>query len=122
MPPVEPGRPANRSYISNSEGAFDVNGAPFYNDNNQDISEQFNVLRFSGEYTVTAGDATANASTIPTGLTTVSMALVQVVDSGDRVLTSDADITWSAGNIVVADGATYNTTAGYKIRWFASGV
>ncbi|HJY21668.1 MAG TPA: hypothetical protein VJ279_02215 [Hanamia sp.] len=75
-----------------------------------------------GEYTVTAGDATANAATIDTGLTTVESAIVQVVDSGNNVVTSDADVTFADENIVVADGATYNTTAGYKVRWSAFGV
>jgi hypothetical protein len=120
--PVETGRPRNRSFISNNEGAFTLNGAPFYNDAGVNISGVFESVAYAGEYTVTAGDATANAATIATGHTTVAVAVAQVVDSGDRVVTSDADITWSAGNLVVADGGTYNTTAGYKVRWIAFGV
>lgn len=36
-------------------------------------------------------------------------------------VTSDADITWSGGNLTVADGSTYNTVAGQVVNWIASG-
>lgn len=120
--PVESGRPVGRSFISNNEGAFTLNGAPLYNDAGVDISGTLESVAYAGQYTVTSDDATANAATIATGHTTVAVAVAQVVDSGNNVVTSDADITWSAGNLIVADGGSYNTTAGYKVRWIAYGV
>jgi hypothetical protein len=74
-----------------------------------------------GTYTVTAADATANSSTIKTGLTSIGAKIVQVLDSGNNVVTSDADVTVSGGNIVVADGSTYNTTAGYIVNYIVIG-
>lgn len=75
----------------------------------------------SGEYTVTSADASANASAIVTGLKSIDSVIVQVKSSGNNVLTSDADITHSGGTITVADGSTYNTTAGYIVSWLAVG-
>lgn len=75
----------------------------------------------AGEYTITSGDATANLATIASGLSSIASVLVQVIDAGNNVVTADADVTVSAGNIVVADGATYNTVQGYKVRWIAVG-
>lgn len=120
--PVESGRPRNRSFISNNEGAFTLNGAPFYNDAGVDISGTFDLQERAGNYTVTAGDATANAAVIATGLTTITTAIVQVTSSAGAVLTSDAVVTFSSGNLTVGDGSTYNTVAGNLIRWIAYGV
>lgn len=78
-------------------------------------------LLASGAHTVTAGNASANSATIATGLTSIASMVVQVLDSGNNVVTADADVTASGGNLVVADGATYNTTAGYVIHWLAFG-
>lgn len=74
-----------------------------------------------GSYTVQTADATANTLTIPSGLTSIASVVVQVIDAGNNVVTADADVTISAGNIVVADGATYNTVAGFIVRWVAVG-
>lgn len=75
----------------------------------------------AGEYTMDGTDDTNGFATIATNLTTISTAIVQVVDSGDNVVISDADITWSGANITVADGGTFACTSGYKVRWFAFG-
>jgi hypothetical protein len=74
-----------------------------------------------GQYTVTAGDATANLVNITTGLDDTSLANIAVtVSRAGSIVTSDAVITEpSAGVIRVADGSTYNTTAGDIITWFA---
>lgn len=75
----------------------------------------------SGSYTVTAGDQTATAATIPTGLTTVSGQIVQILRSNVDVQ-SDAAITHSGGNVVVTHGAaTYTLTAGDVVNWIAYG-
>jgi|GEM_PF-2171737 len=74
-----------------------------------------------GNHTVTSGEATANTVTIATGLATVSSAQVQVVDASNKVVTADAVVSFSAGNITVADGTTFNLTAGYVIRYLAVG-
>jgi len=81
-----------------------------------------NVAIRASVTTVSAGQATANAAVIATGFTTVTSAIVQVLRSGVDV-TADAIITFSGGNVSVADGgATYNTTAGDKITVLAFGV
>lgn len=74
-----------------------------------------------GQYTVTAGDATANLVNITTGLADTSLANIGVtVSRSGSIVTSDAVITEpSAGVIRVADGSTYNTTAGDIITWVA---
>lgn len=60
--------------------------------------------------------------TIPMpGLRTVKGAIVQVLDSGNRVVTSDADVTFSGGNVVVADGGTFSLADTYIIHVFAWG-
>lgn len=76
--------------------------------------------QITGSHTITSDEATANAVVIDTGLDTVSGAIAQVLNAGN-VATSDADITWSGGNVTVADGSTYNTVAGYVINWIAWG-
>lgn len=74
-----------------------------------------------GFYTVTAGDATANLVNIVTGLADTTVANIAVtVSRAGSIVTADAVITEPApGTIRVADGSTYNTTAGDIIAWFA---
>lgn len=74
----------------------------------------------SGSHTVTAGEASANAVAIDTGLSTITSAIVQVLNAGN-VATSDADVTWSDGILTIADGSTYNTVAGYVINYIVAG-
>lgn len=79
------------------------------------------ILFASGSHAITAGEETANSVTIATGLTSITTVIVQVVDSGNNVLTSDADVSTSSGNLIVADGSTYNTAETNVIRWIAVG-
>jgi hypothetical protein len=73
-----------------------------------------------GTYTVTSDDDTANTKTIATGLSTISSANVQVLRT--NVAMYSETITYSAGNITVADnGATYVLTTGDVINWIAVG-
>lgn len=74
-----------------------------------------------GFYTVTAADATANLVNIVTGLADTSLADIAVtVTRSGSIVTADAVISEpSAGTIRIADGSTYNTTAGDIIAWFA---
>lgn len=77
--------------------------------------------RAAGTHVTTSGEAGANTLTIATGLAHITSAIVQVLDAGNNVVTTDADVTWSAGNLTIADGATYNTVAGQVINWEAFG-
>lgn len=78
-----------------------------------------------GTHTVTSAQASANTSIIDLSdaMKVVEGGVVQIVDSGNNVVTSDADITFggTAGTLTVADGSTYNTTAGYLIRYVVWG-
>lgn len=78
-------------------------------------------LTVGGRLTTSAAQASANTIVIATGLGTIQGAIVQVVDSGNNVVTSDADVTFSAGNLTVADGSTYNTVAGQIVNWLVWG-
>lgn len=72
-----------------------------------------------GSHVATAGEATANAAAIDTGLGAVTNFIVQIY-RGDVQLNLDQDISVSAGTITVADGAsTYAVTAGDVINWWA---
>lgn len=75
-----------------------------------------------GSVTISAAQASANSVSIAHGLTTPASWIVQVVDTGNNVVTSDADVTLSGANLIVADGSTYNTVENYIIRWIAFGV
>lgn len=75
----------------------------------------------AGKHTVTSWQASANAATFASGLTTVSGYIVSVLRSNVTV-TSDAVITESNGTISVADGSTYNVTENDVIHWIAVGV
>lgn len=72
--------------------------------------------------TISAGQAAANAVAITTGFSTIAAAFVMVLDTGNNVVTSDADVTISGGTLTVADGSTYNTVEAYKLHWIAVGV
>ena len=74
-----------------------------------------------GSHSTTAGEASGNTLSIATGLSSITTAIVQVLNSGNNVVTTDADITFSAGTIVVADGSSYNTVEGQIIKWIAIG-
>lgn len=73
-----------------------------------------------GTYTMVAGDATANLKDITTGLTTITGLSLLVLRAGVNVL-GDAVVTVTAGVVRIADGSTYNTTAGDVVRWVATG-
>lgn len=74
-----------------------------------------------GEHVITAGEATAGLVDIVTGLDDLTLSRSSISVWNDTTLaTSDAVITESAaGTIRVADGTTYNTVAGYVVRWMA---
>jgi hypothetical protein len=115
----------NRWYADQS-GNLHLNGGSLFDASENDVKNVVSgtaagVKVAAGEYTTTSDDATANTLTITTGLTAVTYAVVQVVNSGNNVVTSDADVTFATGTIVVADGSTYNTVAGQKVRWIAFG-
>lgn len=72
-----------------------------------------------GLYEVIADDDTANTKTITTGLSTITSATIQVLRA--NVALYGETITFSAGNITVADGSPYVLTTGDVIRWIAIG-
>lgn len=73
-----------------------------------------------GQHTATAGEATANAMVIDTGMTGISAQIVQILRAGN-VATSDADVTVDGGELTVAVGASYSVTAGDVVNWIAYG-
>ncbi len=74
----------------------------------------------AGTYTMDADDATASSATIPTGLTAPDTFQVMVLTAGGNVVITDADITISGANLVVADGAaTFAVTDTYVVHWMA---
>lgn len=73
-----------------------------------------------GRHTVTSGEATANTLDIDTGMSAISSQIIQILRSGN-VSTSDVDVTVSGGVMTIADGSTYNLTAGDVINWIAYG-
>lgn len=56
------------------------------------------------------------------GLREVEWATVQVLDSGNRVATSDADVTWSGDEITVADGGSFSLADTQTLLILAAGV
>lgn len=79
----------------------------------------------TGQYTATAGDATADAMSIPTGLTdlTLSKCAISIFRAGTYVGPMESVITESpAGTIVITQDAStpiYTITAGDIVNWFA---
>jgi len=71
-----------------------------------------------GTHEVTAGEETAGTVSIDTGLGTPAGFVVQIIRSG-AVATSDAAISLSSSDLVVADGSTYSVTEGDVINWIA---
>lgn len=73
----------------------------------------------SGSHTITSGEALANLVDITTGLDDFTLSKSSVsVWNGTTLATSDAVISKQTGGVLrVADGSTYNTVAGYVIRW-----
>jgi hypothetical protein len=74
-----------------------------------------------GQYTVTAGDVTATTKTIATGLASAITSFnVQIIRAG-KVATSDAAVSTSGANLIVANGSTFTLTSGDLIVWLAFG-
>ena len=71
-----------------------------------------------GSHTVTEGEETAGTLTIDTGLAAPVGFVVQILRSG-AVATSDAAVSLSDSDLVVADGSTYSVTEGDVINWIA---
>ena len=83
------------------------------------------ALTLVGIHTVTSAEATANTLTIDLSndMAAVEDGVIQIKDSGNNVVTADADITFggSAGTVTIADGSTLNLTAGYTISYIVFG-
>lgn len=75
----------------------------------------------AGGHTVSSGEGTAHTLAIATGVMTLVSVIVQILRAG-AVVTGDAAVSFAAGSITVADGAsTYAVTAGDVIEWIAVG-
>lgn len=65
---------------------------------------------------VTVSGTTTSEAVVFPQLTNIKGALVQVLDSGNNVATSDIDVTWSGNTLTLADGSTFNLdAAGHNI-------
>lgn len=62
-------------------------------------------------HTVTAGEATANAVVLSTPSNKIVGSTVQITRAG-AIVTADANVSYDKNEITIADGATYNVTAG----------
>ncbi len=67
---------------------------------------------------VTAGEETAGTLAIDTGLAAPVGFVVQILRAG-AVATSDAAVSLSDSDLVIADGAAYSVTDGDAINWIA---
>lgn len=105
------------SYTINGNALFTVDAKGRITAASNATVTKANIGIARGSYTVTAGDDTANTTTINTGLT-INTAIVQIIRSGKEV-SSDPAISWATTNLTVADGATYVLTAGDVINWIA---
>jgi hypothetical protein len=75
----------------------------------------------AGRHTVTSGEAAAHTMSIATGVTTAVAQIVQILRAG-AVVTGDAAVSFSGGNLTVADGAsTYAVTASDVVNWLVVG-
>lgn len=68
-----------------------------------------------------AADATANTLSVTVnGLRAILGAIIMVLNSGNNVATSDADVTWSGNVLTIADGSTFDIASTmniYMIVW-----
>lgn len=83
------------------------------------ILEIVGVFGDLGMYKITSPGTTTVTVKLPE-ITLIKGAIVQVLDSGDRVATSDADVTWSGNSLTIADGGTFslaNTQTIYVVAW-----
>lgn len=72
-----------------------------------------------GTYKITSPGTTTVTVKLPQ-LTLIKGAIVQILDSGNRVATSDADITWAGNALTIADGGTFSladTMTLYVVAW-----
>ncbi len=60
---------------------------------------------------VTISGTTTSEDVVVPGLSKILGVLITVLDSGDRVATSDIDVTWSRNVLTLADGGTFNLDA-----------
>lgn len=67
-----------------------------------------------------SGTTTSEAITFA-GLAAIHGAIIQVLDSGNNVATTDVDVTWSGNVLTLADGSTFNLDASghniYGVVW-----
>lgn len=72
-----------------------------------------------GLYKITSPGTTTVTVKLPQ-LSLIKGAIVQILDSGNRVATSDADLTWSGNSLTIADGGTFSladTMTIYVVAW-----
>lgn len=72
-------------------------------------------------FKVTISGTTTSEDLTFAGLSVIHGAIIQVLDSGNNVATTDADVTWSGNVLTLADGSTFNLDASghniYGVVW-----
>lgn len=67
-----------------------------------------------------SGTTTSEAITFP-AFSSIRGVIVQVLDIGNNVATTDIDVTWSGNTVTLADGSTFNLDASghtiYMVVW-----
>jgi hypothetical protein len=121
LPPAAGGE-GNELHITNSQWYIDevAVSASAAQLNNAVAGLAANKKVIMGTHTVSAGEATAHTFTQASGLTTIDSIIVQIIRA-NKVSTSDATVTFSAGNFTVTDGSTYVLTSGDLVRYMIQG-
>ena len=52
----------------------------------------------------------------------ITGAVVQVLDNGNNIVTSDADITWSGNVLTIANGSSFSLAATYTANCIVWGI
>lgn len=83
------------------------------------LMQMVGVFGDVGLYKITSPGTTTVTVKLPQ-LSLIKGAIVQILDSGNRVATSDADLTWSGNSLTIANGGTFSladTMTIYVVAW-----
>lgn len=68
-------------------------------------------LRGEASFKITTPAGTSEAITLPGVHTITGLKSFEALDSGNNIVTADADVTWSGNVLTIADGSTYDHSA-----------
>jgi hypothetical protein len=97
------------------------NAAAGYSETNAVVAAAAGKQINGGVDTVSATEASATTMNIAHGLGTCVAVSIMILDTGNQLVTTDADVTISGANIVVAAGDGFVLTENYKVHWIAFG-